>query len=491
MVEDTFDSERPILDLSKHFNNPFKKKFYTMDFMKDPYLKPTSNRGFKKLSKEDEHDLLDQIGLDVLENMEWDYGILPDDKRREVSNHVVGFLYKQLCEEISKLDPTHIIEVVCSDLENVMYQTLLSRQQYLYETTCYSDKKEEYASEINELNKSSIAMKFLIEYVAACPPSGTIRFGESHYQRLLAICSLIIDWAYKNDLFYYNVINTHIEILKSDRLGLQRDEFDKLSNIMFGAREVQLNYMKDESNGESIHDWIEDFEEKLDQAFKEDNGFTFLEFTEAVMFMLELGNQQNSEVKVMKIDGLINLMDVHITSFDNDVALKIIDYISLKERDDFLKPDKKYRKEDVYPWRFNRELSFTRRPVIIRGEELVWGNRQLFHMVKFTIDLIHNGKLKCRKKKMKDLISRISIYTGETFNNKVYRKIDSVEGINAFPNVKKIGGNHINNTVGNTLGDVDVFFFNKKTKVVVLVEVKDLTSQRIHMKCTWNIKRCL
>ena len=473
LVEDTFDMEVPMLDLSRHFNNPFKKKFYTMDFMNNPYLKPTTNSGFRKLSKEDEHDLLNQIGLEVLENMEWDYGILPDDKRSEVSNHVVGFLYTQLCEEVSKLEPTHLIEVVISDLENVMYQNLLSRQQYLYEIACYPEKKEKYASEINELSKSSIAMKFLIEYVAASPPSGTIRFGESHYERLLAICSLIIDWAYKNDLFYYNVINTHIEILRSNRLGLKRAEFEKLSSIMLDAREIQLNYMENESNAGSIYDWIEDFDEKLNQAFKEENGFTFLEFTELVMFMIDLGNQQKSEVKIIKMDTLNSLIDENISSFDNNVALKIIDYISLKERDDFLKPDKKYRKEDVYPWRFNRELSFTRRPIIIRGEELVWGNRQLFHMVKFTIDLIHNGKLKCRKNKMKDLISRISNYNGEVFNNKVYKKINSVEGISAFPNVKKIGKNHICNTEGNTLGDVDVLFFNEKEKVIVLVEVKD------------------
>lgn len=473
LVEDVFDAERPIINLSKYFINPFKKKFYTMDFMKEPYLKSTLNKGFRKLSKEDENDLLNQIGLDVLENMECDYGVLPDHRRREVSNHVVGFLYKQLCEELSTLESTHIIEEVYLDLENVMYQTLLSRQQYLYETACYPDKKDGYNSKINELSKSSIAMKFLIEYVTACPPSGTIRFGESHYQRLLAICLLIIEWAYKNDLFYYDVINTHIEILKSDRLGLQKDEIEKLSNIMFSAREVELNYMKDESASESIYDWIEDFEEKLDQAFKEENGFTFSDFTAAVMFILELGNKQESEVKVMKINEVINQIDEHITSFDKDTALNFIDYISLKERDGFFKLDKKYRKEDVYPWRFNRENSFTRRPVIIRGDEIVWGNRQLFHMIRFTIDLIYNGKLKCRKNKMKKLISRISNYTGASFNNKVYSKIDSVEGINAFSNVKKVGETYICNAEGNTLGDIDVLFFNEKTKVVVLAEVKN------------------
>lgn len=86
----------------------------------------------------------------------------------------------------------------------------------------------------------------------------------------------------------------------------------------------------------------------------------------------------------------------------------IVDSIALRQRDDFLIPPAKFRKEDIYPWRFNRELSFTRRPIIIRGDEMIWGNRQLDHMIIFTLGLINNGKLKARSSEMNSLIGKIS-----------------------------------------------------------------------------------
>ena len=46
----------------------------------------------------------------------------------------------------------------------------------------------------------------------------------------MAICFLIIDWSYKNDLFYYNIFDTPVEILKSHRVGLKHGEFEQEPN---------------------------------------------------------------------------------------------------------------------------------------------------------------------------------------------------------------------------------------------------------------------
>ena len=44
-----------------------------------------------------------------------------------------------------------------------------------------------------------------MEYVAACPPKGDKAVGIGEYEYILAICSMIVDWAYKNDLFFYHI----------------------------------------------------------------------------------------------------------------------------------------------------------------------------------------------------------------------------------------------------------------------------------------------
>ena len=66
--------------------------------------------------------------------------------------------------------------------------------------SCYPEKEEQYITEYNNLNRVSLALKFMMEYVAAKTPKGEVTLGIGKYEYILAICSLIIEWAYKNDL---------------------------------------------------------------------------------------------------------------------------------------------------------------------------------------------------------------------------------------------------------------------------------------------------
>lgn len=50
--------------------------------------------------------------------------------------------------------------------------------------------------------------------------------------------------------------------------------------------------------------------------------------------------------------------------------------LTLRPRSDFVGVEAPFGKEDVYPWRFNRALSYLRRPLVLRvnadAEQLVW-----------------------------------------------------------------------------------------------------------------------
>ena len=87
---------------------------------------------------------------------------------------------------------------------------MIVEKRYACDLACYPEKEEQYMKDYNDLNRTSLALKFMMEYVAAKPPKGKKVLGIGKYEYILAICSLIIDWAYKNDLFYYNIFNTPI-----------------------------------------------------------------------------------------------------------------------------------------------------------------------------------------------------------------------------------------------------------------------------------------
>lgn len=449
--------------IDKAFINPNKKKFLSIQLENNPMGKPVIDKTIRKIRLEDEAELLDLIGEKILKENNNQYGIISDEKRNEVANKIVGYLYQYLESEVKKLSSDGLIELLIAELEKVAFNLYLSKKRYESELLCYPEKAKMYISEFSELNKSSRALKFLIEYVAAIQPNGTENLGEWEFEKILAICSQIIDWAYKNDLFRYNIFNTPIEVLKSDRIGMKQAEFNKLDMLNRKAMDENL---KDGCYG--TYSVLENID-LLNEAFIDELGFSFDEFKE---FIWALINLNDKEVATFEIKVLINKISNLKLGLNEEKIRKIIDCITLIKRDNFLNPPKGYRREDVYPWRFNRELSFTRRPAIIKGNELLWGNRQLYHMLIYIIDAINEGKFKAKSKKMKKLIGDISNRRGEAFNDAVYEKIKKC-GFKVFKNIKKINKKKITDENRNELGDIDILYIIPKKKVIVVGEVKD------------------
>lgn len=317
-----------------------------------------------------------------------------------------------------------------------------------------------------------IALKFLIEYIAAVPPKGNINIGENQYERLMAICSLIIDWSYKNDLFYYQIFNTPIEILKSHRIGMKQQEFQHMFSVNEAIRKEQLIASSVLDNSGDLIEY-KSFGEEINAAFEKEYGYSFYQLKLFTEGLREYSKRQSGDtVYVARIMDIIEFMSAYDASFNEEIVGLIIDSIALRQREDFLVPPEPFRKEDVYPWRFNRELSFTRRPIIIRGDEMIWGNRQLDHMIRFTLGLINNGKLKAHSSKMNSLVGRISDERGAEFNDFIYKILVNFNVFEVYPNISKVNGVYIAEN-NNTLGDIDVLIIDREYHKIIAAEVKN------------------
>lgn len=127
----------------------------------------------------------------------------------------------------------------------------------------------------------------MMEYVAAKTPKGDVVLGIGKYEYILAICSLIIEWAYKNDLFHYNIFNTPVEILKSDRIGMKQNEFYTIYQYGDKYRREQLYYNSSADFRKKYTISQEDYSESLDNAFQSEYGYTFAQFCKAIIGMVE------------------------------------------------------------------------------------------------------------------------------------------------------------------------------------------------------------
>lgn len=460
--------------LDQLFLNPLKRKVYAVNVINTPYMVPTSVN-MQLISAEEENRLLDEIGEHFLALPEYDYGKVPDNKRAELANKVVGYLYSLLQAEVASVMPDGVYERVCLDLETVMYRAMLSQKRYAYDIACYPEKASQIVEEHNETNKSSVALKFLAEYIAATPPNGSRVLGAMQYDRMLAICRLIIDWAYRNDLFRNNIFNSPVQFLPSGRIGMPRDEGEYLAKINAVARSKRLESLSDPSiSVYSPSHLINHYQSELDDAFLEEYGFSFQQFMRCVLSLAEYGEEMAGDVKTAPRITVVNELAKR-ENIASDIVDKVIGQITLGPREDYLIAPTPYSKNDIYPWRFNRELSFTRRPILQHKDDLIWGNRQLHHMWRYTIDLMIEGKYKARKLKLKKLIGKLGDKRGNDFNTVVARRLSGFDGLIVREKLAKVNGKKIADSNGNVLGDIDVFYIIPEQFKLVVGEVKDFS----------------
>lgn len=457
------------------FENSLKKRFYSFDYNSKPYLKPVEMGNRRRVHGEDEDYLAGLIGKELLESGNWSIGVVPDEERNNVSHEVVSWLYNRLVTMIDKFSSENILEVIYFDLEDTLYNLFLAERRFYSEIVCYPEKEEKFIEEYNSLNRTSLSLKFLAEYVTAKPPKGEKHFGVGQFEELLAVCSMIIDWAYKGDLFTYKIINTPIEFLISRRIGLKREEFIDMYTYGDIYRRRQLRYNSSRILRQEYSLETRDYSNELEIAFEKEFGYTFSEFVQVIATMVEYNEEDVICVEEAKLPSeLISIND----SLSESLINKVLDDITYRPRDNYLKLPSKYKPWEAYPWRFNRRYSFNRRPVLQRGDALIWGNRQLYHMLEYVSDLIHSGKFKAESKELKMLIGRISDDRGAAFNKLVFDIINDFNAFKIYPNVKKVNGKKISQENGNDLGDIDILIIDDVNSTIIASEVKDFHFSR-------------
>lgn len=474
----SFEPLEYVNDISAIFKNPLKKKFFSLDPETRPYLKPVKYNNKRYIHIEDEDYLSDVIGVELLKTGEWSYGVIPNKDRNKITQAVVGLLYNLLQKEIAQFSSENLIEMIYHDLEETLYNLLLAERRYASELACYPEKEKEFLHDYNELNRTSLALKFMLEYVAAQPPKGLKFMGIGEYEYILAICSLIIEWAYKGDLFNYNIFNTKVEILPSNRVGMEQNSFINMYQYGMKFRREKLCYNLPQNYKEENSIRQEDYANDLNAAFFSEFGYIFDDFIRVIYIMIIYTSNKDEDVFIENKNSFISSLAKFDPTLSVDLIYRVIDDITIKAREDFLIPPNGYTKLDIYPWRFNRKYSFIRKPVVLRNDDLIWGNRQLYHMVEYVTHLIFEGQFPASSKEMKSLLGIISHDRGNKFNKFVVELLEDMHVFGVKPNVKKINKKNISDENGNTLGDIDILIIDEERKKIYATEVKDFNFSR-------------
>ena len=459
------------------FCNPLKKKVHALYYSNTPYLKPTHSK-MQFIPVECEDSLLYELGDYFTNVKQIPKGTnIPSEKKNKICNDAVDFLFEKLCKVIKNYKAEQLIYQLCNDLETTMFSMMVEMDRYAYQLNCYPEKTNDLQEQFNQINKASLSQKFLLEYVSAQPPEGNINLGNMDYEEMLSICSAIIDWANTSDYYRYKIIDSHMSILNSGRIGIDKTDIEKLATVNGTASIKRIN---DHSNPyiDTYHADILALQppQELNTAYLDEFGFTLTDFIEFVYAMLEIGDEIESNIKSITRDELPKKINKYV-KIDKKVICRIIDSLSLSQREDYLTPPSGFSKNDIWPWRFNRKLSVTSGPIINYKNKLIWGNRQLYHCMLFTIDLINDAKLPVfnEKGRLKSLLGKIANSGGNHFNDAVADKLKRIDGLIVDSKVKKINRTKITDDNNQDIGDIDVLIINPKKKKIIVAEVKDFS----------------
>ena len=487
--------------LDTHMPLGIKKKLLVFSSHQVPQLDTTGLPSFRRVKHADENNLLDEMG-EYLTSHGWKVGPIRDSERIPFLNeHVVPYLFKRLENLVSTLSPRGLLPWLVAHHESITRELFFTRLTIPTRLACFSHHEElvrSLSNELPDIHAVALAARFLIEYVTAQPPNGLRPMSLDVYDQLVAISSQIVNWAFDSDMIYYSIPGLEVSILPSGRVGIDREKFLK----------ARLAYLSEYAEGEIgrasrgfRRHWrklrgIEEGDTKskegnsTDDAEKAARAEFGLSFTEiGILFgdLYKLGEEQPSAVKILTLGDLTQRLLIS-TGWAKEKVEAGLTFLSLEPRKDFFSPAPPFDKVDVYPWRYNRSLSYIRRPLLkIKskdGTRVLWGNRHLMHAFDYLLALCFGGRLKAHSSEMKSLMSRFHRESGDAFNDLVADMFESMSGIKVRRRLKKIGRKRIQGPDGD-LGDIDVLVIDPFHHVIYVIECKDLAVARTpyELKC--------
>ena len=270
-------------------------------------------------------------------------------------------------------------------------------------------------------------------------------------------------------------------MLGSGRLGVQRVGWID-AHQTFLKLVVEADIAAAEGNDMRSHNPSAKFLADLDKAALAEFGFSFSELADIVSHISSIGAHQSTDPRhVMRDDMVSKLRDA--IGWDEARVNSAIGMFVLERRADFLQPEPPYGRQDVYPWRFNRRLSYLRRPLISwrdadNREHLVWGARNLLQAYRNIFSLCLSGRYKAESDEMAQLVGKQRHAAGKRFTQSVAAIAETASDVEVRTEVERIAGLRLLRASGQPIGDVDVLVADQYHHIVWAIEAKNLAVAR-------------
>jgi hypothetical protein len=462
-----------------------KKMVMLLDIGKNPRLDPRDLPRYSAVRPCLMDQVLDEVGEFLRIEKNFQVGAIPEQNWNQVLNEVAAYCFRRLEALVASLSPHRLLEFVIAHAESVCRESAYTRLTLATQLHCFggTDVATRTGKKITELAHSALASRFLVEYVAACPPRGLRPISFDTYDELRVLAHHLINYAMISDSVRFGLERHQVSVLRSGRLGMDgtswRNALEShsrthaLDQISIAADHFKRHWHVSKPNAPPNELMV-----KMDIATKVEFGQSLSNLLHLLGIAIQQGVTSGDAVTTMPLSEFIDLAAEELACEKRE-AVRWIDFLSLSARDGFWNPPQGYVQTDLYPWRYGRKVSYYRRPFVQREQdgqvEILWGHRHLADAQWYLIDQCFSGRLRPKSDVMKSLASELRHSQGEDFNNAVADWFSQQNALIVKRRVKRIGADR---ELQNHLGDIDVLVGDPKRRRVLVVECKDLSLAR-------------
>jgi len=452
-------------------------------FILDNDIVPLDTKNVHLLRLLQDHDIEEQLDdlVGHLGKLAPHIGEITEDKNKtKLCNDVVSYYNEKLTQILSKYQWDSIIEKLMSYNEAIHHDKAVYAMRIGPLIECYSDIQSQLEKDIKKLSnleRSSLCLRALIEKVVAEPPEGDHELSMDEFDQMFAIMFHIINWAMLSDDIHLKLTNTKMSILETGRIGVEKNEIESvwdpfrrsktLENTETAIKSFESYFNDDELDNSKISSEMED-------AFEAEFGFTLSRIIEFLELLISIVYEQNKTIARMNVSELKERLKTNL-KMDDTQSDDIIDLFSLKRREKWLQAPKGFENIDVWPWRYNRRLSYLRRPIIVGPEPeddplTFWGPKHVFETGRNLVSLVRSGRYKGVSSKMKSFRGDIVRERGNLFTKDAKKWFEENTTLKIEDEVSIEPGKQLNSQ--ENLGDIDIFIIDDDKKSIFSIECK-------------------
>lgn len=442
------------------------------------------------ISKSEVNMLLDELPLLIEKERTIPKKIKSAEEKRDFFNFTTGVLLKKLEKEIQIFNYEDLLDTLIRIHERLVWEREHNRIIIPAQLLCFGDienKVEEIQIDEGNLVKTTLALRCLIEYLAALPTQGAVRAGYDDIDRLLVLMNEIIYYGFLSDSIHLKMQNPEVGKLESGRIGISKEFFDDKMKPFAEActKESIDNYIQhfdgrfeiSELPNEPEVDATKDGYKRIDDAFLKDWGISYTNTIDFCVFAAFLCIKSESSVITMKEKDFIETLKLTESNLQEQEITAGLKHFSLESRLNYLTAPNGFCDNEVFPWRYNREFSFARRFIVKYKNNdgdllLKWGFRNAIAAQHQLSSLLFKGKLNNGGKEIEKLLGQFRRKKGKLCRDEIKDWFKTSSELIVFDHEIKIAPDgHLK--ADKNYGDIDILVYNKNTKTVLSLECKN------------------